>query len=146
MPETAVVTPPAGWPRGSITTGRGRAVTERLPALVATFSDAVAVLPTAAVAPVTVPPRDHSPAVVGPEQLSTLEDLVSILQGPRGSFSASWYLDGPHAPTWDFVVAHLHGRPTVLTAEETFDVLAATVDHLEADQPMPWRRDTVPGT
>lgn len=70
--------------------------------------------------------------------------VVLIVQGPHGYLSASWYLTGPHVPTWDFVVAHLHGRPTVLTAEETFDVLAATVDHLETGQRRPWRLDDAP--
>lgn len=71
--------------------------------------------------------------------------VVLIVQGPHGYLSPSWYLNGPHVPTWDFVVAHLHGRPAVLTTGETFDVLAATVDHLEAGQSRPWRLDAVPG-
>lgn len=43
--------------------------------------------------------------------------VVLIVQGPHGYLSPSWYLNGPHIPTWDFVVAHLHGRPAVLTTD-----------------------------
>jgi hypothetical protein len=54
-------------------------VTDRLPALVATFSDAApaapAVVAVSTTAPPTTPPRNLSPAVA-PEKLSTLEDLV----------------------------------------------------------------------
>lgn len=71
-------------------------------------------------------------------------DVVLIVQGPHGYLSASWYLTGTHVPTWDFVVGHLHGRPSLLDGPDTLDVLAATVDHLEADQPQPWRLDSVP--
>lgn len=75
-------------------------------------------------------------------QLGT-HDVVLIMQGPQGYLSASWYATGTHVPTWDFVVLHLHGRPSVLDDADTLDVLSATVDHLEADQPHPWRLDTV---
>lgn len=66
-------------------------------------------------------------------------DVVLIVQGPHGYLSPPWYRDGPHVPTWDFVVVHAFGRPTVLAAEETFRVLDATVDHLESGMPRPWR-------
>ncbi len=75
-------------------------------------------------------------------QLGT-HDVVLILQGPQGYLSASWYATGTHVPTWDFVVIHLHGRPSVLGGADTLDVLSGTVDHLEADQPHPWRLDSV---
>lgn len=70
--------------------------------------------------------------------------VVLVVQGPHGYLSASWYQDGPHVPTWDFVVLHLHGRPTVLGDDETLTVLGATVDALEEGQPQPWRLDLVP--
>jgi transcriptional regulator len=79
-------------------------------------------------------------------QLHELGDhpAVLIAQGPQGYLSASWYRDGPHVPTWDFVVVHLHGRPELLDDDTTLRVLDATVDHLEAGLPQPWRLDSVP--
>jgi len=70
-------------------------------------------------------------------------DVVLIVQGPHSYLSPSWYRDGPHVPTWDFVVLHAFGRPTVLSPEETFRVLDATVDHLESGMPQPWRLSEV---
>ena len=50
---------------------------DRLPALVAAFSDAAPATSVAAIVRAPEPARDLSPAVaVGPEQLSALEDLV----------------------------------------------------------------------
>ncbi|AGP51914.1 FMN-binding negative transcriptional regulator [Streptomyces rapamycinicus] len=70
-------------------------------------------------------------------------DAVLVVQGPHGYVSPSIYGTGPYVPTWNFVVAHLHGHPTVLGADATFDVLRRTVDHFEGTRPRPWSLDTV---
>jgi len=66
-------------------------------------------------------------------------DTVLIVQGAHGYISAGWYVGGPYVPTWNYVVVHLHGRPDVLDAEETWDVLDRTVDHFEAVRAEPFR-------
>lgn len=70
-------------------------------------------------------------------------DAVVIVQGRHGYISASWYVGGPYVPTWNYVVAHLHGRPDVLDAEATYDVLDRTVDHFESARPEPFRMSDV---
>ncbi|SEO76496.1 FMN-binding negative transcriptional regulator [Actinacidiphila rubida] len=70
-------------------------------------------------------------------------DVVVIVEGPDGYVSPSTYRAGPYVPTWNFVVAHLHGRPAVLDAEQTYRVLERTVEHFEAGRPEPWRLATV---
>lgn len=70
-------------------------------------------------------------------------DVVLVVEGPDGYVSPSFYAATPYVPTWNFVVAHLHGRPELLDAEETWDVLVRTVDHFEAARPEPWRLDGV---
>lgn len=65
-------------------------------------------------------------------------DVVIIAEGPQGYVSPSWYRAGPYVPTWNFVVAHLYGRPTILDDAETFDVLDRTVDHFESSRTHPW--------
>lgn len=70
-------------------------------------------------------------------------DVVIIVQGPHGYISASWYVGGPYVPTWNYVVAHLHGRPSILTAADTRAVLDRTVDHFESARPEPFRLDHV---
>jgi transcriptional regulator len=70
-------------------------------------------------------------------------DAVLIIQGVHGYISAGWYVGGPYVPTWNFVVAHLHGRLTVLDAEATYEVLDRTVDHFESVRPRPFRMSDV---
>jgi transcriptional regulator len=70
-------------------------------------------------------------------------EAVVIVQGRHGYISASWYAGGPYVPTWNYVVAHLHGRPERLDAEGTLDVLDRTVDHFESARPAPFRMSDV---
>lgn len=70
-------------------------------------------------------------------------DVVVIIEGPEGYISPGTYHAAPYVPTWNFVVAHLHGRPDVLDAEQTYRVLERTVEHFEAGRPEPWRLETV---
>lgn len=73
-------------------------------------------------------------------------DAVLIVAGPHGYVSPSFYRSGaPAVPTWNFVVAHLHGRPERLDAEQTFAVLERTVDAVEHPRPEPFRLDAVVG-
>ncbi|MZD10430.1 FMN-binding negative transcriptional regulator [Streptomyces sp. SID5785] len=70
--------------------------------------------------------------------------VTLVIQGPHGYVSPSMYdAATPYVPTWNFVVAHLHGEPEVLDADATYDVLRRTVDHFEAERPRPWRLDGV---
>ena len=39
-----------------------------------------------------------------------------VVQGPHGYVSAGWYVGAPYVSTWNYVVAHLHGRPELLDA------------------------------
>jgi transcriptional regulator len=70
-------------------------------------------------------------------------ESVIVFEGPHGYISPSFYKDGPFVPTWNFVVAHLHGTPEILDAEQAYETLRATVDHFEAQRPEPWSLDTV---
>ncbi|ANY07189.1 hypothetical protein AFB00_13860 [Pseudonocardia sp. HH130630-07] len=71
---------------------------------------------------------------------------VVVVQGPHAYVSPSFYRSAnPAVPTWNFVVAHLHGRPVVLGDAETLDVLDRTVEHLERPRPEPFRLASVDG-
>jgi transcriptional regulator len=67
------------------------------------------------------------------EQLHELgaHELLIIVQGPHGYISPGWYDARPAVPTWNFVTAHLHGTPEILSDAENLRVLAALVDHFE---------------
>ncbi|MYV49717.1 FMN-binding negative transcriptional regulator [Streptomyces sp. SID2888] len=70
-------------------------------------------------------------------------DTVLVIEGPNGYISPSVYQHGPYVPTWNFVVAHIHGRPEPLGPEDAYGVLEATVDHFESQRPKPWSLHTV---
>lgn len=59
--------------------------------------------------------------------------MMVIVEGPHGYVSPGWYDSGPSAPTWNFVVAHLHGTPQVLSADENLRVLDRLVEHFEKE-------------
>lgn len=75
------------------------------------------------------------------EQLHELgaHELLMIVQGPHGYISPGWYDARPAVPTWNFVTAHLHGTPEILSDAENLRVLAALVDHFEDRLPEPRR-------
>jgi transcriptional regulator len=59
-------------------------------------------------------------------------ELLLIVQGHHGYISPSWYAPGAmRAPTWNFTVAHCHGLPEVLDAEENLRVLTRLQAHFE---------------
>ncbi len=69
--------------------------------------------------------------------------MTIVVQGPNGYLSPIDYRAGPSVPTWNLVVAHLHGAPQVLGPEETYATLSATVDHCESGRPEPFRMNMV---
>lgn len=70
-------------------------------------------------------------------------EVVLIIQGLHGYVSPDWYVGGPYVPTWNFVVAHLHGRPEILDGPATRDVLQQTCDRFERGRPQPWSMQSV---
>jgi transcriptional regulator len=65
-------------------------------------------------------------------------ELLVIVQGNHGYVSPSWYAPGAtRAPTWNFSVAHLYGRPEVLSEEENLATLARLVERFEREVPEP---------
>ena len=80
------------------------------------------------------------------EQLHELgaHELLMIVQGPHGYISPGWYDARPAVPTWNFITAHLHGTPEILSDAENLRVLAALVDHFEDRMPDPRRMNGTP--
>ncbi|MGN6202832.1 MAG: FMN-binding negative transcriptional regulator [Solirubrobacterales bacterium] len=66
-------------------------------------------------------------------------EMLVIVQGEHGYVSPSWYAAGAtRAPTWNFSVAHLYGRPEVLSEEENLETLTRLVERFEqrVEEPM----------
>ncbi|KRG47933.1 hypothetical protein ARC20_17550 [Stenotrophomonas panacihumi] len=72
-------------------------------------------------------------------------DALVIVQGPHAYVSASWYPDKAEAarvPTWNYAVAHLHGRLAPFNEEAALaDLVARLSDHFEARAGGDWRFD-----
>ena len=79
----------------------------------------------------------------------TVGEVLVIVRGPDAYVSPSWYASkaehGRVVPTWDYVVAHVHGA---LVVHEDADWLAAHVRRLtcahEGPRPEPWSVDDAP--
>ncbi|MCW2677820.1 MAG: FMN-binding negative transcriptional regulator [Modestobacter sp.] len=78
-----------------------------------------------------------------------LGEALMVLHGPQGYVTPSWYASkaehGRVVPTWDYVVAHVHGE---LVVHEDAGWLAAHVRRLtdvhERGRPEPWRVEDAP--
>jgi transcriptional regulator len=59
-------------------------------------------------------------------------EVLVIFEGLHGYVSPSWYgPDATRAPTWNFSVAHCHGVPELLGAEENLATLTRLVETFE---------------
>lgn len=85
----------------------------------------------------------HLPAADARQHRVGEADAVVVVAGPHGYVSAGWYAGGPSVSTWNYVVAHFHGRLAPLGPDETFTVLARTQDHFESVRPEPHTIDRV---
>jgi transcriptional regulator len=65
---------------------------------------------------------------------------VAIFHGPHAYVSPSWYNEPAAAvPTWNYAVAHVHGRVELLPeVAETRSLLGEMINRYEAARPAPW--------
>ena len=84
--------------------------------------------------------------VAGGNELAAMDGAIAmaLFRGPQGYVSPNWY-PGKHAtgrevPTWNYAVAHVHGRLRVVRdADWLRGLLDAMTDRFEATEPSPWR-------
>jgi transcriptional regulator len=70
----------------------------------------------------------------------TRGEVLVIVQGHHGYVSPGWYSPRERkVPTWNFTVAHLHGRPQILDEAENLEVLEGLVEHFERHLDRPTR-------
>ena len=53
--------------------------------------------------------------------------VLVIFQGPHAYISPTWYAQAPAAPTWNYVAVHVTGTAELLAADESREVIEATV-------------------
>lgn len=67
-------------------------------------------------------------------------ECTMIIHGPHAYISPRWYKSGRDVPTWNYAVAHLHGKiELVQDFEEQTKILHKLSDHFEKDHPVPWK-------
>ena len=65
---------------------------------------------------------------------------IAIFHGPHTYVSPSWYGEPATAvPTWNYAVAHAHGRVELMDAAETKALLDELIQRYEGARPAPWR-------
>jgi transcriptional regulator len=72
-------------------------------------------------------------------QIGSGREALLVVEGPYGYVSPGWYGYTPAVPTWNYVAVHLYGTVELLDPEESYAVMAATVDRYEAPMPEPVR-------
>ena len=70
-------------------------------------------------------------------QIDGTREALLIVEGPYGYISPGWYGYTPAVPTWNYIAVHLYGTLELLDPEESYRVMADTVDHYEAPMPEP---------
>lgn len=62
-----------------------------------------------------------------------------IIHGPHTYITPSWYRSGRDVPTWNYAIAHLHGRIELIEKfEGQIDVLKQLTDFYEKPNAKPW--------
>ena len=73
-------------------------------------------------------------------------DVLAIFSGPHAYVSARWY-DHVNVPTWNYMVAHVYGKPRLVTDhDEFYAMLKELVDRYEAHTvtDKPYKLETLP--
>ena len=73
--------------------------------------------------------------------LDGADHVVAIFQGPHAYVSPTWYENHPAVPTWNYAVAHAHGRPRLMDEAALRDLLRRLVSTYEAGRATPWRME-----
>ena len=69
---------------------------------------------------------------------------LAIFWGPHAYISPSWYETTPAVPTWNYVVAHIHGRPAPVDGDATRDIVARQVENHERSRDARWSAALLP--
>jgi len=62
-----------------------------------------------------------------------------IIHGPQTYITPTWYQSGCDVPTWNYAVAHLHGKMNLVEDyEKQIVILKLLSEHFEKSNPNPW--------
>jgi len=66
-------------------------------------------------------------------------EVLCIFHGPHGYISPSWYEEQHTVPTWNYAVAHVYGKPTLVSEAELKQIVFETTAKFESAMPQPWK-------
>jgi len=67
------------------------------------------------------------------------EEVLCIFQGPHAYISPSWYVQQHTVPTWNYAVAHVYGKPSLVSETELKQIVLDTTAKFESQMPKPWK-------
>src|SRR5437868_4241934 len=67
------------------------------------------------------------------------EEALCIFHGPHAYISPSWYEEQHTVPTWNYAVAHVYGRPSLVGEAELKQIVLETTAKFESSMPNPWK-------
>lgn len=70
------------------------------------------------------------------------QDSVAVFSGVHGYVSPRWYVSDGMVPTWNYRVAHAHGRAEPVAGDELSALLQQLAHHFEGAQG--WSTDAMP--
>lgn len=66
-------------------------------------------------------------------------DCTMIISGGHTYITPRWYKSGRDVPTWNYAVAHLHGKIELVEAfDEQVEILKQLTTHFEKQSSIPW--------
>ncbi len=68
-------------------------------------------------------------------------EALAVFQGPHAYVSPAWYSKVQAVPTWNYVVVHAYGPPSVLSRERLVMLINDTVTVYEGQVGSPWDGD-----
>lgn len=79
------------------------------------------------------------------QALAAGQSALAIFSGPHAYISASWYVDRPTVPTWNYVSAHVRGRIEPIDDDATqLQILERTAALIEGSDAKPWTLEQAP--
>lgn len=68
------------------------------------------------------------------KELSQIDEVLVIFQGPHAYISSSWYTH-ENVPTWNYLAVHIYGKIKFIEGEELLHHLKSLVDRYEEGRP-----------
>ena len=66
-------------------------------------------------------------------------EVLCIFHGPHAYISPSWYVMQHTVPTWNYAVAHVYGKPSLVGEAELKQIVLDTTKKFESVMPTPWK-------